>query len=176
MSENLHFADNAKINFIHDDLAPYTRSYVREAALRGIVLNFPTEMVINMKKPSFLLRLQSVMGLPRTAAYCQFFGRRPVVMIYEDKWQNLSFAGREMLVFHELTHCFMRRLTHCDTTTVSGAPISLMATTLFDDKYYTEDRERLLDELFNPSPLCTQPATTEESYIMKEAEPHRCEH
>lgn len=65
-------------------------------------------------------------------------------------WRNNEFS-REMLVFHELGHCILDRLTHKDDELPNGNFASIMRTvgyqlygtsTLFKREYY-------LDELFN---------------------------
>lgn len=71
------------------------------------------------------------------------------VSIREDFWATASVTQREILVFHELGHCYLQR-EHEDSTLEDGSCTSLMRTgsSFCDDNYFEDTRDYYLDELF----------------------------
>lgn len=71
------------------------------------------------------------------------------VSIKEDFWETSSPTDREIIVFHELGHCFLKR-EHLNTISEDGICLSLMRAggTLCIDNYFVGTRNFYLDELF----------------------------
>ncbi len=67
---------------------------------------------------------------------------------------------KEMVVFHELGHCFLQR-GHREDAYPSGSCVSIMRSGIEDcrDSYNTNSRAIYLDELFDPNQFSTQMAT-----------------
>jgi hypothetical protein len=71
------------------------------------------------------------------------------VSIREDFWANASVTNKEILLFHELGHCYLQR-DHKDTALEDGSCVSLMRTggSFCNDNYFEDTRDYYLDELF----------------------------
>lgn len=71
------------------------------------------------------------------------------VSIREDFWTGASVTQREIIVFHELGHCFLHR-EHFDLALPDGTCVSLMRTggNICQDNYLVDTRDYYLDELF----------------------------
>jgi len=71
------------------------------------------------------------------------------VSLREDFWTGASVTQREIIVFHELGHCFLDR-GHFDLALPDGNCVSLMRTggNICQDNYFVETRDYYLDELF----------------------------
>ncbi|MGK0387388.1 MAG: hypothetical protein ACI94Y_000114 [Maribacter sp.] len=71
------------------------------------------------------------------------------VSIREDFWAKASSTDKEILVFHELGHCYLQR-DHEDATLEDGNCVSLMraGSSFCNDNYFEDTRIYYLDELF----------------------------
>lgn len=71
------------------------------------------------------------------------------VMIDIDFWSNASKMAKEMIIFHELGHCFLKR-GHSDDTHNNGTCKSIMRSGKGGcmDFYNTSNRNDYLNELF----------------------------
>ena len=70
-------------------------------------------------------------------------------MIDIDFWNSASESAREMIVFHELGHCFLQR-GHNDNKQDDGTCVSIMRSGKGGciDFYTSSNRGSLLDELY----------------------------
>ncbi len=87
------------------------------------------------------------------AGRCNFNFRQPNrITIDEQFWERSSPLFKEMIVFHELGHCFLFR-DHDETTLANGACESIMRSGTEDciDNYNQRTRTRMIDELFDDS-------------------------
>ena len=71
------------------------------------------------------------------------------VMIDVDFWNSASESAREMIIFHELGHCYLHR-GHNDTAHSDGTCSSIMRSGMGGcvDFYTNSNRKGLLNELF----------------------------
>lgn len=71
------------------------------------------------------------------------------VVIDSDFWNNASYYLKEMVVFHELGHCFLHR-DHIEEELGNGACASIMRSGINGcfDNYNSQTRAYYLDELF----------------------------
>jgi len=71
------------------------------------------------------------------------------VSLREDFWETASVTNKEIIVFHELGHCFLER-DHLDDIAEDGFCVSLMRTGggVCTDNYFQNTRKYYLDELF----------------------------
>lgn len=86
----------------------------------------------------------------------------PVITINQRVWPRLDEPRRELLLFHELGHCVLKR-EHDDRTILQrgrNLPDSVMHTYLLDSNVYQENREHYLDELFSSSASSNAPAAS----------------
>jgi len=77
-------------------------------------------------------------------------GKGVSVYLNTQSWGWLSDLGRELLLFHELGHCILRR-KHRDETIQVGQiliPASIMNHEAFDENIYKEFKQYFLEELF----------------------------
>lgn len=67
-------------------------------------------------------------------------------------FSNASDLIKEMIVFHELGHCFLQR-GHREDTYPNGSCVSIMRSGLGDcrDRYNVNSRAAYIDELFDPN-------------------------
>ncbi len=71
------------------------------------------------------------------------------ITIDKDFWNDASVVMKEIILFHELGHCYLHK-GHNDQSHTDGTCISIMRTGLGEciDNYNTQTRDQYLDELF----------------------------
>jgi len=121
-------------------LWPYFRAFEEEATRR--------DLDIDLRK----LEITGVIDAIRedgVAGTCQYGQHLSHVTIDEDYWKGASAYAREMVVFHELGHCALRR-GHTEGSDRNGSCLSLMnsGTTNCTVRYNARNKELYLDELF----------------------------
>ena len=72
---------------------------------------------------------------------------KPTITVSHEQWVNQSRTQREMIIFHELGHCFMLK-GHTDDI-VNNHKKSLMSTMIFNQRDYLSHRKEYLDEIFS---------------------------
>lgn len=87
-----------------------------------------------------------------TAGTCNYYrpnDGRNSIDINLSIWKQLSKAGKEQLMFHELGHCTLGRMHKDDMGMLGGfmAPKSIMNSHLFLDRLYVSNRDHYLQEL-----------------------------
>lgn len=85
------------------------------------------------------------------AGSCSYGGFAPGRIVVDNQfWNRASFLNREMIVFHELGHCFLHR-DHLEGRFNNGACISIMrsGSERCIDNYTSGTRADYLDELFS---------------------------
>jgi len=76
----------------------------------------------------------------------------PTITINPDTWEKRkSDSDRQLILFHELGHCVLKRNHDSEFVANSGKPLSLMYPTLIDERIYMEDIESYHRKLFDPS-------------------------
>lgn len=76
-------------------------------------------------------------------------GQDPVILIDPILWKKYSVLEREMIIFHELAHCFLLK----GHTEAHGENIpSLMNSSIFYPGTYLAHREKYINELFSYKP------------------------
>lgn len=73
------------------------------------------------------------------------------ILVDKDYWDSTSDTKKEMLIYHELGHCVLKRDHRDDFDGYQY--VSLMNIGLVDETNYRNHRETYLDELFKESPL-----------------------
>jgi hypothetical protein len=84
----------------------------------------------------------------RAVAYCELsIVNRfiPRIAFLRSYWNSSSRTTKELLMFHELGHCFLN-YDH-----VTSDIRDIMFPTLIDPTYYKENRDAVLDKFFDPS-------------------------
>lgn len=145
LNQRIVTIEQYSINYIDSKFDPIIRSFVYEAGIHG--------HNVNLKNLSVIFANIKINKKDKTVGYCI---KSPiggmVIKIHKATWSNMDIYKQEELVFHELAHCLMGR-NHCDKKTSKG-PLSIMNTHLSSGDYYKENREVLLDELFNINSKC----------------------
>lgn len=130
-----------EISLVDPALQPYFRAFEEEASARGITLDASfSEIEATIRE----INEGNVIG------QCWYSSHYPnEIRIDKKYWQNASYLGREMVVFHELGHCSLDR-GHTEGSTASGICLSIMAsgTGSCRNLYNRETRAYYLDELF----------------------------
>ena len=129
---------------VHKEFAPYVKLFLHEGkryhrtfVVKNLIVKFGDARSVPQKKKGYV-----------TVGYCEN-KRDGILKIVIDKelWTKYSYAKREMLIFHELSHCLMDS-DHRDELDPEGKPLSLMNSVIFSDYQYTDNRDYYLKELF----------------------------
>lgn len=116
----------------------YVRSFKLEAEARGIVL--PTNLIVR-----FVDSIESDPHSPLvTWGYCQMGENAPEITLTMPIWNSSSDIAKELLLFHELGHCWLG-LDH------TGSIFSIMNPSIMNTGfriYYQSWRTQMIDELF----------------------------
>lgn len=122
-------------------LIPYFQAFEEQAALRGIVVDLAvasiTGDISNIQEDD-------------VAGTCSYRSHAPnEVMIDLEYWNKSSTLRREMVVFHELGHCYLGR-GHLETAFSNGVCTTLMnsGTSGCFVAYSSTNRDYYLNELF----------------------------
>lgn len=120
------------------ELCPYFQRFEEEAANRNLTVNLKLAGI----KGNLVNISKGYVGL------CSTHGEKEI-QIDRDFWERSSDLNRELIVFHELGHCFLDR-RHSNQKTVDGTCASIMRNGLGGcvDFYTKRTRSQLLDELF----------------------------
>lgn len=130
-----------EISLVDPALQPYFRAFEEEAGARGITLD-----------PSFFEIEATIREINdgNVIGQCKYQSHFPnEIRIDQDYWQHTSNLGRELVVFHELGHCYLAR-GHTEASTANDVCLSIMAsgTGTCRNLYNQETRAYYLDELF----------------------------
>ena len=140
-AETVIFTEKTYAN-VDEELWPYYREFEAQAALHGL------EIDLN----SFGTGIIEELNPNGVAGQCTYGTHQLAdVVIDESFWNNArSYLLREMVVFHELGHCYLHR-GHEEGVLSNGACASIMRSGLEEciDNYNSETRGRYLDELFS---------------------------
>lgn len=120
------------------ELCPYFQSFEEEAAKRNITINLNLAGIKGK-----LVNIQNgYVGLCSTHA-------KKEILIDNQFWAKSSHLKKELIVFHELGHCFLER-RHNNQQAGNGTCASIMRSGLGRcvDFYTEKTRAQLLDELF----------------------------
>ncbi|HFA50910.1 MAG TPA: hypothetical protein ENJ95_18020 [Bacteroidetes bacterium] len=123
-------------------LWPYYEAFEKEGAERGLVIDLAADNILG-----------KIEELPEehVAGQCSYgTAVDSEVTIDQGFWNDFSSHYiREMVVFHELGHCYLKR-GHKEGAHPDGTCLSIMRSGLEDcrDNYNLQTREEYLDELF----------------------------
>lgn len=132
-------------NYVDSTFNPIIDSFIYEARLHN------TE--VDLSHGSIVFANIRVNKKDTTLGYCRWDDKGNwIIRIHEPSWSKLGEYRQEVLVFHELAHCALDR-RHCGKTKAEK-PISIMFPKVLSESYYKDNREELVDELFNVSPEC----------------------
>jgi hypothetical protein len=134
-SRTLIYVDSAFIGQVN--------SFKYEAKMRNIQINLKT--------------LSIVFGIARNkdaAGECvSYKDGHNLIIVPPNMWVKLTAAQKEQMIFHELGHCVLKR-SHCKAQNYEVMPISIMFPMILDTTYYKENRDELIEELFNANERC----------------------
>jgi len=123
---------------VSDELCPYFQRFEEEGAKREIAIDLEVEGI-----KAILTKLQDGhVGL------CNRVGDREII-IDQDFWKKSSDLKKELIVFHELGHCYLGK-SHNNQSSVDGVCLSIMRSGAKGciDFYTDKTRNQLLNELF----------------------------
>ncbi|MBX2815970.1 MAG: hypothetical protein KTR24_08230 [Saprospiraceae bacterium] len=127
---------------VQEALWPYFRLFEDEAAARGLTVDLVasriTAEIASIDEGNVIGRCQ----------YGRYSGNH--ITIDAEFWTRSGHLGREMVVFHELGHCYLGR-GHREDAFQSGSCASIMrsGTCCCRDAYRTSTRSYYVDELFS---------------------------
>ena len=133
-------SDSDNFTGIDSRLVKYFDKFESAGATRGFEIDLEAE--------GFGGAIQKIEG---SAGKC-FYGSHatPNVIIDIDYWNNADEMNRELMVFHELGHCYLQR-GHMEDRMGDGICMSIMRSgdgSCFDN-YTNDTRDYYLDELFS---------------------------
>ncbi len=126
---------------VHEAIWTHFESFENEAARRGIAINLATANITAMIAD---------INDHNVAGQCSYgYGGPRRITIDKPFWNRANHLRREMIVFHELGHCYLDR-GHTEATFESGYCRSIMrsGTCCCRDAYTSQNRDYYLDELF----------------------------
>lgn len=132
---------NLNNDIIPSDILPYFSEFERQAGLRGLLVDLSNTGITAEFRD---VDEGNVAGICTTNNHDY-----RLITIDINFWQNASGALREMVVFHELGHCFLGR-GHREDAFANGLCKSIMrsGTGSCQDAYIADNRPYYLDELF----------------------------
>ncbi len=126
---------------IHELLLPYFERFENEGRLRGLDIDLTAHGITGTIEE---------ISQEHVAGTCTYGTHLPGdVLIDLGFWNNSSALIKEMVIFHELGHCYLRR-DHKETAFSNGSCTSIMRSGNGDcfDNYNSQTRENYIDELF----------------------------
>lgn len=131
---------------VEETLWPYFATFEREAKTRGLQ--------VDLAEASISASIQEI-SEQHVAGLCSYRSYRPnEITIDQSFWTRSSSLFRELIVFHELGHCYLGR-DHMEDTFPNGLCKSIMrsGTCCCRDAYTNTNRTYYLDELFSKTPI-----------------------
>lgn len=122
-------------------LQEYFKRFEQEASIRNIHVDLEV---------SGISGTISAIDEDNVAGQCFFHSQSPNhIVIDQEFWNSASHLLREMVVFHELGHCYLGR-GHKETQSNQGICLSIMRSGLngCTDNYNANTRDDYIDELF----------------------------
>ena len=126
---------------VQEELWPYFRLFEQEASARGVQVDLVssgiTAEIAEIHEGNVIGRCQ----------YGRYSGNH--ITIDLTYWNRSGTLGKELVVFHELGHCYLGR-GHREDRFQSGSCVSIMrsGTCCCRDSYRTTTRSYYMDELF----------------------------
>ena len=133
--------ENDKYPGVDESLWPFFENFELEGAKRGLS--------IDLVSSQSMAKIHEIHE-GNVAGVCSYGISDPgEVTIDRSFWNRSTWLSREMIVFHELGHCYLER-DHNEETFTSGYCVSIMrsGTCCCRDAYNIANRAYYLDELF----------------------------
>lgn len=132
-------SDNLSTVSVDEELQPWFDLFVEEGAQRGVHVDLSgiTGIIENITSPN-------------VAGSCSISGNNKTVRLDLRFWSAYSLLEKELVVFHELGHCYLER-GHLETADVRGVCQSMMNSGISNCRinYNLATRTTYLDELFD---------------------------
>lgn len=137
---------------VHPTFEPHYQEFLREAQDHGysrlkninITIRFATET----ETQNSVNTIENAISL----AQCRVvIGQDPVITVNKAQWLQRTFYQHQMIIFHELAHCFLLK-GHSDRETKEGHHLSLMSTAIFSEQEYLQNKRALMREMFSYKP------------------------
>ncbi len=122
-------------------LQPYVEAFIAEGAARNVQVDFG--------QGGLIATLDDIPGRS-VAGQCYTVQNGPNrIVVDAQQWSRTGAEGRELLIFHELGHCYLGR-AHFDAVNDQGQCLSIMRSSVdaCDLNFNNDTRSQLLDELF----------------------------
>ncbi len=126
---------------VDEELWPYFTAFEDAAASQGIFVDLANSGITGTIEE---IHESGVAG------QCSYSSFNPGdVLIDESFWRQAGYLAREMIVFHELGHCYLRR-SHLEDSFATGMCTSIMrsGSCCCWDGYTSETRSYYIEELF----------------------------
>ena len=126
---------------VDEELVDYFQRFETEAKVRGIMVDLTS---------AGITRTIRDIAIEHVAGQCSYGTHEsPHVTIDSEFWDAVGDLYKEMVVFHELGHCYLKR-GHLEGRTINGNCISIMRSGdgSCRDNYTATTRQGYIDELF----------------------------
>ena len=127
---------------VDQDLWPFFEAFEQQAAARNTPVDLVRERIFGFIEP---IDEANVVGS------CSYGGFAPGKVVIDNLfWSRADYYSKEMIVFHELGHCFLFR-DHLEGRRSNGSCISIMRSGLEScrDTYSYSTKDYYLNELFS---------------------------
>lgn len=129
------------------EVEPYVQAFLSEARTRGKDIKITNLIVVFAERDT-----TGLCGVCRQVVGDPVHQKR--ISIYRDCWTGATDQARETLVFHELGHCVLDRLSHKNNRLPNGDFASLMNTSetgVYERCIYDLDGQATCDKRFKRS-------------------------
>ena len=140
---NMIALKNENLRYVDSQLKPYADNFMVDALARGKNLD-ASDM-------SIIFGLEDVSDMD-VVGMCRSRGFEHRIEIRKYVWDMLTTEEKEMLVYHEMAHCLLKR-NHCNKK-IRNVPVSIMSSMMIDYSVYKFNRDKYVDELFDKNAKC----------------------
>lgn len=143
---HLFFVSGSKKN-ISPEFQTHYDNFIKEANKRGLSHVSKMNVTIEFKNVNMKHELLSKNGNINLGHCSLIIGQDPHIQVNALQWSRSNNYQREMVIFHELAHCFLFK-GHTEGFDNHGHK-SLMGSLIFSTEEYKMNREKFLNELFS---------------------------
>lgn len=127
---------------VHPELEPFFETFKEAAEARGIEFDNDAEGISGI--------IRRISGSTIIGQCARSNDSTKIITIDRSFWDAFNDFEKELVVYHELGHCFLNR-PHCDVINTDETCFSIMHSSedLCENNYNSVTREEFLDELFD---------------------------
>lgn len=136
---------------VSPEFQSYYDNFIKEANKRGFYHVSKMNITIEFKNVEKRFLAISSKGTINLGHCSLIIGQDPHIQVDALQWAKSNIYQREMVIFHELAHCFLFK-GHTEGHDKDGVHKSLMGSLAFSSQEYKANRDKFVDELFSYKP------------------------